>query len=150
MKIQTVVCPVSIEKIDSKVSRLTVFLNVILMGFFIFTQNPVFIGIVAVDYFIRATMKLEYSPLRYIAFSIISLLKLPKKPVNLAQKIFASRLGLMCATVSFVLQLSGFTTGALIVAGILMLLSFMDSVLNFCVGCIIYNYVVYPFYRDKN
>ncbi|QGY44607.1 DUF4395 family protein [Maribellus comscasis] len=150
MKIQGIVCPVSIEKIDSKVSRLTVFLNVILMGFFIYTKNPLFIGIVAADYFIRAIWKMEYSPLRYIAFSIISALKLPKKPINLAQKVFASRLGVICALTSLILQLLGYTTGALIVAGILMALSFMDSVMNFCVGCIIYNYIVYPFYKDKD
>ncbi len=150
MKLQGIVCPISIEKIDSKVSRLTVFLNVVLMGFFLYTRNPFFIGIVALDYFIRAAWKIEYSPIRYIAYSIVSALKFQKKPINLAQKVFASRLGVICAVTSLVLQLLGYTTGAIVVASLLMLLSFMDSVLNFCVGCIIYNYIVFPFYKNKN
>lgn len=150
MNIQGIVCPISIEKIDGNVSRLTVFLNVILMGFFLYTKSLVFIGIVTIDYLIRAVWKIEYSPLRYIAFLLASALKFQKKPISLAQKIFASRLGVICAFTALVLQLLGYTTGALIVAAILMLLSFMDSVFNFCVGCIIYQYGVYPFYKDKD
>ena len=145
-----IVCPISIEKIDSNVSRLTVFMNVVLMGIFLYTKNPLFIGIVAIDYFIRAALKVEYSPIRFFAFYIISGLNVKKKPINLAPKIFASRLGLICAFVAVILQLMGYTTGALITAGLLMVLSIMDSVFNFCVGCLIYNFLVYPFYKDKN
>ncbi|WP_319500262.1 DUF4395 domain-containing protein [uncultured Draconibacterium sp.] len=145
-----IVCPVSIEKIDSNVSRLTVFINVVLMGLFLFSQNPLFIGIVACDYFIRAVLKVEYSPIRFFAINIISALNVKKKPINLAPKIFASRLGLICAITAAILQLLGYSTGALITAGLLMVLSIMDSVFNFCVGCLIYNYLVYPFYKDKN
>lgn len=145
-----IVCPISIEKIDSNVSRLTVFINVLLMGMFLYSKNPLFIGIVAIDYFIRAVLKVEYSPIRFFAFYIISAFNVKKKPINLAPKIFASRLGLICAVVAVILQLSGYTTGAVITAGLLMVLSIMDSVFNFCVGCLIYNFLVFPFYKDKN
>ncbi|WP_167611552.1 DUF4395 domain-containing protein [Maribellus sediminis] len=145
-----IVCPISIEKIDSNVSRLTVFINVVFMGVFLYSKNPLFIGIVAVDYFIRATLKVEYSPIRFLALYIISALNVKKKPINLAPKIFASRLGLICALMAAILQLTGHTSGALITAGLLMVLSILDSVFNYCVGCIIYNFIVYPFYKDKN
>ena len=144
-----IVCPISIEKIDSNVSRLTVFINVVLMGMFLYSQNPLFIGIVAMDYFIRAVLKVTYSPIRFFAFNIISALNVKKNPINLAPKIFASRLGLICAIVAVILHLLGYTSGALITAGLLMILSIMDSVFNFCVGCLIYNFLVYPFYKDK-
>jgi hypothetical protein len=145
----TIVCPISIEKIDSRVSRLTVFLNVILMALFIATSSPVYIFIVALDYFIRATLDPKYSPLRFIAVGIIDMFDFEKKPIGLAPKIFASRLGFLCALAAYLLVLMGYTTPALAVAGFLMVLSLMDSVLNFCVGCLIYNYLVYPFYKDK-
>ena len=144
-----IVCPISIEKIDSNVSRLTVFINVVLMGLYLYAQNPLFIGIVACDYLIRAVFKVEYSPIRFLAYSIVSAINVKKKPINLAPKIFASRLGLICALTAAVLQLLGYSTGALITAGLLMVLSIMDSVFNFCVGCLIYNFFVYPFYKDK-
>jgi hypothetical protein len=70
MNFKDVVCPISIEKIDSSVSRTTIFINVLLMVCFVFTLNPIFIGIVAIDYFIRATMKTKYSPIRVIALKI--------------------------------------------------------------------------------
>lgn len=149
MNIKDIVCPVSFEKIDSNVSRVTIFLNVILMAFFVFTLNPVFIGIVTIDYFTRAIVKVKYSPLRTIAIQISNLLKLDKKPINQAQKIFASRLGVICAVSSQILLLLGFSTAAIVITSILLILSTLDSVFNFCVGCFIYNYLVYPFYKDK-
>ncbi|HYQ55959.1 MAG TPA: DUF4395 domain-containing protein, partial [Draconibacterium sp.] len=148
--LKNVVCPISTEKIDSNVSRLTVFMNVVLMGIFLTTRNPLFIGIVAIDYFIRAILKVEYSPVRFIALSVVSAFNLEKKPINLAQKIFASRLGFICALLAVILQLLGYSTGAVISASILMVLSFMDSVLNFCVGCLIYNFFVLPFFKERS
>jgi hypothetical protein len=145
----TLVCPISDEKIDSRVSRLTVFLNVVLMALFIATSNPVYIFVVAMDYFIRAALDPQYSPLRFLAAGFINIFEFEKKPIGLAPKIFASRLGFLCALAAFLLVLMGYTTAALAVAGVLMILALMDSVLNICVGCLIYNYLVYPFYKDK-
>lgn len=149
MKIKNLVCPVSIEKIDRNVNRITIFINVILMEFFIFTQNPIFIGIVTIDYFIRATMDIKYSPIRNLSLKIVALLKLTKKPVNLAQKVFASRLGMLCAGAALTLILLGYSTEAIVVAALLLILATLDSVFNFCVGCLIYNYLVFPFYKNK-
>lgn len=142
-----IVCPISVEKIDSNVSRLTIFFNVVLMAIYIYTHQPVFIIIVAIDYLIRAAFKVQYSPIRLIAKNIITLLKIKPKPINLAQKVFASRLGTICAVLATVLFYTGNITGSIVVTGILLALSTLDSVFNFCVGCLIYNYLVYPFYK---
>jgi len=149
MNFKDLVCPISIEKIDSNVSRITIFINVLLMVCFVFTLNPIFIGIVAIDYFIRATMEIKYSPIRVIALKITSVLKLEKKPINQAQKVFASRLGSICAFSALVLILLGLSIGSIVIASILLVLSTLDSIFNFCVGCLIYNYLVYPFYKNK-
>ncbi len=119
------------------------------MGVFLYTLHPAFIFVVATDYFIRAFINVKYSPIRYIAISIAQLFSFKKKPINLAQKTFASRLGFLCAFTALVLLLLGYTTAAIVVAGLLLVLSFSDSVLNFCVGCIIYNFIVYPFYKNE-
>ena len=145
----TIVCPISTEKIDSNTSRLTIFLNVVLMAEFIITLSPIFILIVSIDYFIRAAMDVKYSPIRLIAYWAVNSINLKKKPINLAQKIFASRLGFLCAITASILILLGYSTASMVVVGILLSLSIMDSVFNFCVGCLIYNYLVYPFYKNK-
>lgn len=149
MNMNNVICPVSTEKIDLNVSRLTVFLNVLLMALFVYTLNPFYLALVIVDYFIRAVLDGRYSPVRYAAAQIVGQLPLEKKPIGLAQKVFASRLGLMCAIASGIFLIAGNTTGSIISISILLILSFADSVLNICVGCLIYNYIVYPIFKDK-
>jgi len=146
---KNLVCPISTETIDSNVSRLTVFFNVILMAIFLVTLNPAFIIVVTLDYFIRAAIHVKYSPIRLIALWGIGLLRLKKKPIGLAQKVFASRLGFLVALTSTVLILSGYPFASMAMAGLLMALSIMDSVFNFCVGCRIYSYVVIPYYKMK-
>ena len=61
------VCPISSEKVDSNVSRLTVFINAVLMIIFMFSLNPIFLYIVTVDYGIRAMGYNNYSPLCFLA-----------------------------------------------------------------------------------
>jgi hypothetical protein len=146
----SLICPISSESIDSNVSRLTVFFSVILMVLFILTLKPIFIYLVAIDYFIRAWMNAKYSPVRRLALAIINNLKVQKKPIGLAQKIFASRLGFLCAFASSILISFSYPTAAVGVTAVLLVLSLLDSVFNFCVGCLIYNYIVYPFYKKAN
>lgn len=143
------VCPVSIEKVDSNISRTTIFMNVILMAVFLATYNPVFAYIVAADYFVRAFISGKYSPLRFIAEKMVKALNLKAKPINLAPKVFASRLGFLCAAAGVIFFHTGSYWGAVISVGMLAVLSFMDSVLNFCMGCVIYNYLVYPLFKNK-
>ena len=145
----SIICPISTVKIDLNVSRLTVFINVVLMALFVYTLNPIYLAIVTIDYFIRAFLDGTYSPIRYVAAQIVSVLPLEKKPIGLAQKVFASRLGFLCAIASGFFLMLGYTTASIISIGILLVLSFPDSVLNFCVGCLIYNYLVYPFFKGK-
>lgn len=49
-----IICPISTEKVDSHISRLTVFINDAIMVYFLFSLQPIAIYLVAVDYGIRA------------------------------------------------------------------------------------------------
>jgi hypothetical protein len=144
---KNLICPISTKRIDSNVSRFTVFLNVVLMVVFLITENPIFILIVSIDYFIRATLNAKYSPLKQLAAFLVRPMGLKKKQIDLAPKVFASRLGFLCAFSSLVLIYAGFTTASLIIAALLMVLSIMDSVFNFCVGCLIYHHLVFPIFK---
>jgi hypothetical protein len=145
----TIICPIGTETINLNVSRTTVFLNVILMAMFFITLNPLYIMIVLTDYFIRAFLDAKYSPLRYISATAINMLNIKGKKINLAQKVFASRLGMLCALAAIVFFYVGIPLGTNISLGMLLVLSFADSVFNLCVGCLIYNHLVYPFYKNK-
>lgn len=145
----TLICPISEETIHLHVSRFTVGINVVFMSLFFYTNSPVFLVIVVVDYFIRAFLPSKYSPVKALAAFIVNTVGLKGKSIGLAQKVFASRLGWMCVMAALIFYSFDMTLGAQISLGILLVLSFADSVLNLCVGCLLYNYVVYPFYKDK-
>lgn len=149
MKFERIVCPISQVKIDSNVSRLTSFMVSILIALYAYTRVPYYMIIVVVDYSIRAFGNPLYSPLRWLADGIVRLFRFSGPKIDQAPKIFASRLGFLCATVSALLFYFQALVGSVSMALLLLCFTILDSVFNFCVGCIIYHYIVFPFYQRK-
>mmetsp|Transcript_26776 Transcript_26776/g.41888 ORF Transcript_26776/g.41888 Transcript_26776/m.41888 type:complete len:112 (+) Transcript_26776:272-607(+) len=90
-----------------------------------------------------------YSPIRSLAAKpLIDSLKMTPQPIPLAPKVFSARLGAICANLSTVLYFSGYETASVGVAAMLSCLSFMDGALGFCMGCVIYQYIVYPIFGN--
>lgn len=145
-----IVCPISNEKIDSNVSRLTIFISVLLVIAFIATQQPVFVYIAALDYGIRAFGNSKFSPLRFIALKISLMAGWQPKMIDKAPKVFASRLGFIClltASLLFNLNLVTASYAVAVMAGSLFLLDALDII---CVGCVIYHHLAFPFFRKSN
>ncbi|MBL0023958.1 MAG: DUF4395 domain-containing protein [Saprospiraceae bacterium] len=142
-----IICPVSTVKVDSHISRLTVFLNVLLMVYFLFTVASLAILVVAIDYGIRAMGYNQYSPICFIASLIIRISGMKAKMVDKAPKIFASRLGFICATLGFIFITAQLTFASILIVSFFVVLATLDSVFDFCVGCMIYNYLVFPFFN---
>ena len=69
--------------------------------------------------------------------------------VNKAPKIFASRLGFICAVLGLVFISLGMPTASIAVIGMFAVLALMDSVFNFCVGCVIYHHLVFPYFKGN-
>ncbi len=61
-----------------------------------------------------------------------------------APKIFASRLGLICAVLGSVYIILNMPMEARGIIGLFVVLSTLDSVFYLCVGCMICNYFVFP------
>lgn len=144
--LDNVICPISDTKIDNTVSRLTVFQCAVLLALYLWTGIPYLVLLVALDYGIRTTGNGTYSPLRWVALRLASAANLPNKPTDQAPKIFASRVGFLFAATSALLFPFA-ATASTIVAGILLIFTILDSVFDFCVGCLTYSYVVLPFYK---
>lgn len=148
--ISNVVCPISSERVDSHVSRLTVFFNAALMIVYLITLNPVPLIVVAIDYAIRAFGYNQFSPLCFLASLIIRILGSKPKMVDKAPKMFASRLGLICAILGVVFHFVGWTLASMSIIGFFTVLALLDSVVNFCVGCLIYHTFVFPFFKEAD
>lgn len=147
MRFSQLVCPISDQKIDSNVSRVTVFLGAILIALYVVTQDPEYMVVLAIDYGIRAFWDVHYSLLLWLARGIVKVLRVPERKIDLAPKLFASRLGFMCAAASVVLSYSLFQMVSIGIAIMFLSLTLLDSVFNFCVGCLIYHYLVFPLRR---
>lgn len=140
---KNVICPISKNRIDGNLSRLTVFFNAGFLGLYLITEMPIFIAIVVIDSGIKAVFSTIYSPVNWVSALIAPIVKLPVKMVDAAPKLFAYRVGFLLALISLLLYQPYFFA-SYIVATNLMVLALMDAVLNFCIGCLTYHYIVFP------
>ena len=147
--LDNIVCPISFKKIDGNINRLAVFIIVWLLVGYFFTGSPYFVVFIVFDFIIKAFDKGKYSFTNWIASKIAKIIKLPTKLIDQAPKLFAVRVGLLTASVSLLFYLIGMPTASFIAAGVLLTFTILDSVFNFCVGCIMYHYLVFPFYKRK-
>ena len=147
--LDNIVCPISNKKIDGNINRLAVFMDVLLLIGYLFTGVQFFISLIVLDYAIKAFDKPKYSPLNWIATKIAKIIKMSSKLVDQAPKLFAVRVGFLTASISLIFYLIGIPIASFIVAGVLLIFTTMDSVLNICVGCLMYHYLVFPFYKRK-
>lgn len=147
--IENVVCPISNKKIDGNINRLAVFINVWILAAYFITGSPYFIAFIVFDFTIKAFDKAQFSPLNWIVAKIANIIKLPIKLIDQAPKLFAVRVGLLTVFTSLIFYLIGLQTASYIVAGVLLIFSILDSVFDICVGCLMYHYIVFPFYKRK-
>lgn len=144
-----IICPVSSEQVNSYVGRLAVFLQVIILTYFMVTLQPIPLYLVTIDCFVRAIGKNEYSLLSLFASFILKVLGTTPKMTGKAPKVFASRLGFLCGLAGSILITLSLPMASLAIIGMWTILAILDSVFDFCVGCLIYNYIVFPFYNKK-
>lgn len=142
-----IVCPISNEKINEQITRLNALLGVIILISAFLFNSVFFLIFLAADFYIRAFTNLKFSPISYASHRLTNTLNLKSKSINKAPKIFAARLGFFMMLVITSLFLIGFNQTALVVAGILVFFASLEFALAICVGCIIYTYLILPFYK---
>ena len=113
------------------------------------TGHALFPALLVVDYFIRAFTRLPYSPLSYLAHVFIKGVGIKPVLIDKAPKVFAARLGLLLTLITTLGALLGWPLLAYISGSLLVLFSFLECGLNFCMGCWIYSYMVYSLVRKN-
>lgn len=144
-----IICPISTERVDSHISRLTVFLQVIVLAYFLFTLQAIPLYIVTIDCGLRALGQNRFSFLCLLASLLVKAIGITPKMTDKAPKEFASRLGFLCGLLGSIFITLHMPTASIVIIGMWTILAILDSVFNFCVGCLIYNYIVYPFYKKR-
>lgn len=143
MNWSTLICPVSSEKIDKNVARIAATTTALLLGIYAYTGSVFIIAFVVLDYIVRVFVPNVRPPVSYFAGLVARLVRLGKKPMDKAPKMFAWRVGFLFAVASLVLFPEYFEA-SIIVALTLLGFNVLDGVLNFCVGCVVYTYVTLP------
>ncbi len=142
----TLVCPISTEKVNKSVVRITGFLIASLVILYAITGSIYFIAGMIIDFIIRAFTPLKFSPLSYLASKIAKTLNLTPKAIDKAPKLFAARVGFLFSLTSFALFYIS-PAASLIVALVLMSFALLESLFDFCVGCVVYTYIVLPIHK---
>lgn len=140
-----IVCPISNEKINEKITRLNALIGILLLVLAFAFQSSIFLIFLLGDFYVRAFTKTRFSPISYASHFLSNALNLEEKNIDKAPKIFAARLGFLMTLAITVLFVAGFTTSALVVAAILVFFASLEFALAICVGCIIYTYLILPF-----
>ena len=141
------VCPISTQQINEYASRVVATVIVSLITLFIITQNVWFLIFAIFDFTFRVFEKVKFSPISWFVSKLFNITNLPKKLVNKAPKVFAARLGFFLSVLALALFFF-YPTVSIIIAGVLGICAFADAAFNYCIGCVIYHYVVFPFYKN--
>jgi hypothetical protein len=146
---KNLICPVSNQKANENVVRITAFWVILLTGFYIVMPNIYLPIYLLIDFYIRAFTRLRYSPLSWISAGLARSINLAPTWIDKAPKIFAARVGLLFSIIILALTITGLPTVDVVVASVLAVFAFMECGLNFCAGCWVYTYIVIPVYGNR-
>lgn len=139
---KSIVCPISSERIPEHVSRLTALFVVLTLIAYLISGNLIFPAILILDFLSRSLFDGKFSPLLNSAKVVSKALSLKSKMVDKAPKIFAARLGLVFSTLLFTTALLQLKSAALTIVVLFGVCALLEFAIGFCVGCLIYTFVI--------
>jgi hypothetical protein len=146
---KSIICPVSSEKTESHVPRLVALLTSVLLVLLVVTGWWPILVMLMLDFYVRAVGSIKWSYLVLASRGISSILRLRSVLIPLAPKLFAARIGALLITMALLFLLLGWNSASLALLGVLIVFASIECGLNFCVGCYIYTYLVFPFYKKN-
>ncbi|GAB3504574.1 DUF4395 domain-containing protein [Spirosoma knui] len=135
---ESIVCPTDGIQVNENKVRTVAFLVLLTALAYLLTNNVVLIGLLAVDFGLRAFNAGKFSPFGIVADGVVKLFHLPYKGTDQAPKRFAARIGLAFAVSIGLFQVFGWGTVAL--SSILIIFAALESLGGFCAGCYVYTY----------
>lgn len=144
---KNLVCPISDQRVNEQVTRLNAFFAIaVIVTAFILNSMFLFAFLMA-DFFIRAFTEIKFSPISYASHYLSNALSLPVKMIDKAPKVFAARLGFLMTLVITGLFILELPIASMVIAGGLIFFAGLEFLFAICVGCLIYTYLILPFYK---
>jgi hypothetical protein len=145
---RSLICPLSSLRVDRNTVRITGFFMATMIALYAWTGSPFFVVAIALDYGVRAFTSLPYSAFSWLAHQIATFLKLPVHYQDKAPKVFAARVGFLFALATAVLYPIS-SMASLSVGLTLMGFALLESLLDLCVGCLVYTYLILPVFGKQ-
>lgn len=146
---KNLVCPISDQRVNEQVTRINALLTVVVVVLAFVLNSVWLLAFLMADFFIRAFTDVKYSPISFTSHSVRNALSLSVKMIDKAPKIFAARMGFMMSTMIAIFYIFNLTAAAVIVASVLIFFATLEFAFGICVGCMIYTYLILPFYKSK-
>jgi hypothetical protein len=144
---KNLVCPISDQRVNEQVTRLNAMFTIgIVVLAFVFNSIFLFVFLMA-DFFIRAFTEINFSPLNYASHYLSNAFNFPVRMIDKAPKIFAARLGFIMTTSIAALFILNLKLAAIVVSSVLIFFASLEFLFALCVGCMIYSYLILPFYK---
>ncbi len=134
----TVSCPVSNTTVNEYRVRIVASFVAVAALFYFLVPNWVIPAVLIVDFFLRGFGFGRYSPFGILGGRLIKVLSLGTKPIDQAPKVFAARMGFAMSCLVLLAELLSLPIAAFAVDGLIVVFSFLESVLGFCAGCHVY------------
>jgi hypothetical protein len=144
---KNLVCPISDQRVNEQVTRFNAMfaIGIILLAFIM--NSAVLLVFLMADFFIRAFTEIKFSPLNFASHYLSNTLSLPVKLIDKAPKIFAARLGFLMTAVISGLFIFDLKLASIVISGMLIFFASLEFLFAICVGCLIYTYLILPFYK---
>ncbi|MDR3695114.1 DUF4395 domain-containing protein [Mucilaginibacter sp.] len=134
-------CPVDFVKVDENRVRVVAFFVVLFVLFYVINGNPLSIGLLLMDFLLRAFNLNAYSPLAIISGAVVKQLSIKPKPVDRAPKRFASFMGVAFLSLVLLSFASNFILLSKVIACIMIPFASLESFAGFCAGCHVYTLI---------
>jgi hypothetical protein len=141
------ICPISTARVDENKVRATALEVVLLMGLYFMTGHVIFPVVLVGDFGIRAFTSMRFSPLSFLAHLFVRSVGTQPVWIDKAPKVFAARVGFLLSVAVSLAAVLGMPLLSALLGATLVLFAFLECGLNFCAGCWVYTYVVYPLVR---
>jgi len=140
-------CPVSFERVDSTLSRISSFLVSVLILYYLYSFNLYILYFLFLDFFMRLFCQKKFSLIHITSQLIKKLFFLKDKNSDGAAKKLAGIFGISFVLILILLYQFKFEAYiSYVVGGLFVLCSFADALIDYCVGCKIYYIIkkIYP------
>jgi len=139
-RVGSMVCPISLERVDTQVLRLSGSFLFIFVLLFLGEKSVVWLLPVLGELAIRAIFSAKYAPIFLLSKSILKKLKISPQLEDAAPKQFAVRIGFLMSALIVVLSLLNIDKAAYFIGIILLLCIGLEVVFKFCIGCVMYSW----------